>query len=764
MASGAFSADDVSAMKKLDAAAAFLPAGGIGDGVGVNAGLRIGSRVEKLNVPAQTEQLAPRAPSPPAPALPSDGTHWIDVRRSFGPVRFDRVGINYRDGKLWALLDAAITASRLTISLDGLSVQTPLSPWQPAFGLRGLGIDFRNDAVEIGSAFLERAVEDEVGHLLYRGFGGTATVRAKELMLSAAGMYAEVNDHPSLFLYAVLEHAFGGPPFFFVTGLAAGFGYNRTLVLLSLEELPAFPLIAQAKGDGQPGGIVARDPATALSALERYVPPAVGEHFLAVGVRFTSFKLVDSFALLVGKFAHRFEIDVLGLSTLVSPPPVSGSATTKTPLAQAQLALRATFISEDGILTVQGLLTPGSYVLSRQCVLSGGFAFFSWFKDQPGADGPKAGDFVATLGGYHPAFVRGRYPVVPRLQLQWQVNDRLSIKGSAYYALTAHALMAGGRLEATWSDGDVGASFTASADFLLAWQPYHYDASVSVQMRADITLHIFGTHHLSFDAGASVHLWGPEFSGTAEVHLSVLGFDVSFNVDFGDHAALPCAVDWSTFRKAFLPAQFVGAAVQGGLIRSIEPPPGSPAGARSRCVVDPAGRQFAVTSLAPVTEGKHVPQALDARLGVSPMGVTAVQLKSQLEVTVRDESGNDASQLFAFEPVVRKAMPAALWGMTAVSEAHGQRYVSPPKLNRPSLIEDVLVGLIIRPRAALDKGASDVAVAAAVTKPLEVDGAFRWLGPRSATELREAYQQGARVPARSREAMRELVRQYAQHV
>ena len=334
------------------------------------------------------------------------------------------------------------------------------------------------------------------------------------------------------------------------------------------------------------------------------------------------------------------------------------------------------------------------YVLSRACQLSGGFAFFSWFKDQPGQDGAKAGDFVATLGGYHPEFVLPKhYPAVPRLQLQWQLNDRLAIKGNAYYALTAHALMAGGLLEAVWTDSDVHASFIASADFLLAWQPYHYEARVSVQMHADVTLHVFGTHQLSFDAGAGVHLWGPEFSGTAEVHLSVLGFDVSFNVEFGDQQALPCAVPWTSFRQAFLPADLVGTAVEAGLVRSVDGPDAA-------WVVDPLNCRIAVTSLVPVTENSPLKPAFDGRLGVSPMGVPAEQLTSQLNVTIYDENDNDVSDLFEFEPI-RKAMPAAMWGKPEVSEAHGQRFVKPPAPNGERLIGDVLVGLTLRPKVPL---------------------------------------------------------------
>jgi hypothetical protein len=157
--------------------------------------------------------------------------------------------------------------------------------------------------------------------------------------------------------------------------------------------------------------------------------------------------MIDSFALLVVKFGQRFEIDLLGLSTLVAPTPVPGEKPVP-PVAEAQIVLKATFIPDDGFLEVLGQLTPHSYVLSKACHLTGGFAFYSWFKDQP--NGAVAGDFVATMGGYHPQFHKpDYYPAVPRLSLTWQVNDHLSIKAQAYFALTGHALMAGGNLERT---------------------------------------------------------------------------------------------------------------------------------------------------------------------------------------------------------------------------------------------------------------------------------------------------------------------------
>jgi hypothetical protein len=57
---------------------------------------------------------------------------------------------------------------------------------------------------------------------------------------------------------------------------------------------------------------------------------------------------------------------------------------------------------------MEAVLTSNSYVIDPNCRLTGGLAFFVWFKDQTDT-GAKAGEFVFTLGGYHPAFKKPDY-------------------------------------------------------------------------------------------------------------------------------------------------------------------------------------------------------------------------------------------------------------------------------------------------------------------------------------------------------------------
>ncbi len=53
-----------------------------------------------------------------------------------------------------------------------------------------------------------------------------------------------------MFLYAVLNFPIGGPPFFFVTGLSAGFGFNRKLVIPDITGVATFPFVVWATGAG----------------------------------------------------------------------------------------------------------------------------------------------------------------------------------------------------------------------------------------------------------------------------------------------------------------------------------------------------------------------------------------------------------------------------------------------------------------------------------------------------------------------------------
>ncbi|MEM1426632.1 MAG: DUF6603 domain-containing protein, partial [Cyanobacteria bacterium P01_H01_bin.130] len=437
-------------------------------GLTVSATLQLGEFSQVLTLPIAADSSPPPAPvTVPVPATPvsvtpepdepvpaesvtaeivpaepvTDSTQWYSLNKKLGPLYLARIGFQYQEDVLWFRLDAAIAAAGLTLTLDGLSIGSPLKKFQPKFQLQGLGVNYESKGnLAIAGALLRTTVDgrDE--------YSGAILVTTKTFGLAAIGSYTEFNGHPSLFIYGILNKPLGGPPFFFITGLALGFAYNRQLIPPSLEEIPQFPLVRAAisRAAANLDGLIAIQ-----QDLRPSIPPKVGRVLLAVGIKFTSFKIIESFVLLVVSFGDQFILDLFGISTLVSPPlPPGRSKPLVPPLAQIRFAIVARFAPAEGILQVEGKILPDSYLFDRDCRLSGGFAFYSWFS------GAYEGDFVLTVGGYHPRFrVPDHYPRVDPVALNWRISKQLSVKGSLYFALTASAIMAGGRLEAVWKSG-----------------------------------------------------------------------------------------------------------------------------------------------------------------------------------------------------------------------------------------------------------------------------------------------------------------------
>lgn len=696
-----------------------LPAQDIGEkdkpSLGLAVTLQLGDAIEQLNLPitvdSSSDEITPKTTdsnssqiartnqntvsiSNDAKLTTSEGVKWYPLKKSFGPVHFQKIGVKCQEQKLWFLLDASLVTAGLTISLDGLAVSSPLTELKPEFHLNAIGIDYRSDTVEIGGAFLRKQVKQD--GQTFDEYSGAAILRTqtkgKQLTLSAFGSYTYYEGHPSLFIYALLDYPLGGAPFLFVTGLAAGFGYNRTLRLPEkVEDVAQFPLVKIATGQA---GVIT-DINQVLEPLKSFIPPATGELFFAVGIKFTSFKIIDSFALLTVQLGNRSEINILGLSTLIAPPGEAGVE----PIAKAQLAFRATYLPDEGFLKVEAALLPGAYLFSGNCRLSGRFAFYSWFS------GEHEGDFVLTLGGYHPDFnIPEHYPKLPRLQLNWQVDSKTSIKGDAYFALCSHTLMAGGHLELTYQSGDLKAWLKAGADFLIAWKPYHYDAHIYVTIGASYTFNLSllfttVTKTITAEVGADLHLWGPDFGGTATIHIWV----VQINIDFGSRSSQqPNPIDWNSFKASFLPKdeEVCSIAVQDGLVRKIGKDK-SELG-----IINPKRFSLVTNSTIPSkhaykrkasSEGEIKVNETNTNLGIASMAVLSDDLKTEHIITIT-RNGQNVEEEFQYIPILKK-VPIGLWGQPPsndkplMSSVNGQQFV-----------ESALLGFEIKPKEIHNPG------------------------------------------------------------
>lgn len=603
--------------------------------------------------PSSDEAPATAAPYAMTPVTDASGPGiWITIQRQFGPVHFNKIGVRFQSGRIWVDFNASLVTAGLSLELFGLGLGFLIDQPEDIHGeLDGLGIDFQKGDLTLSGGFLKNP---NAKAPVLQEYDGGVMVEAGNFTLSALGSYAKVKHGPdvdtSMFIFGFLGAPLGGPPFFFITGLAGGVGFNRGLNLPSVANVPSFPFVeAAGSSDGGPFSQIT-DPIQALGKLGSAVPVKLGEDWAAAGIRFNSFEMLQSFALVTVIFGSRFEVGLLGTSSISVP---TGAAD---PIAYAEIALEAAFDPAEGLLEMAGQLTPDSYILSKSCQLTGGFAFNFWF-DQ--------GQFVVTFGGYSPYFnVPATYPSVPRLGMVWQVSDHLVIKGGEYYALTPSCLMAGGYLQASFHAGSIKAWFNLMADFIIGWKPFFYHIEIQVEFGVSVRLDLlFTTKTISVHVGAGLTLHGPKFGGRAHIHLSV----VSFTIHLGSSGPKP-TTSWAEFKQSFLPKKtthYLRGTITAGLLKDLggaaEASEGTPG---YDWVVSPHAFTFQIETVVPAKtatiKGAAVPVTWATDFGVGPVGVSDSDFNTS-HLTIGLEREGQTYTAFSAKPVLKNA-PKGLWG------------------------------------------------------------------------------------------------------
>lgn len=740
-ASGEFTVADVNALKEITTPLNGKPAKQessnipslfsnstvIQSGICFQTTLYYMGKEEHLVFPISISDQKPANPNSPAPspAKPiaetkekgfklEGNTLWLNLNKSWSFIELKRIGAQYDNGSLFVLLDASVSVAGLKITCDGLGVGSSLKEFSPKFKIPVIAIEYKgNGGLEIGGALYWKQLTPEEENEFKFKIAGLAIVKTEAFTMKVLAAYDKfLNGDSSFLVYGVLDKTLGGPPFFLVTGLALGFGYNRTVITPTLDKLKEFPLVKLAITDQGVSEL-----SSCLRDLNACLPAKRGEMFLAVGIKFTSFKIINSFILLIAKFGKSFELDFLGFSTLVMPPALPD--TSIEPICKVELAIVGTYKPSEGTIKVDGKILDGSYLFCPEGRISGGFAFYAWFL------GDYAGDFVLTVGGYHPLFnPPAHYPRVERLRLHWPKvkGSNLTITGASYFALTSSAIMAGGRFEANWESGNLKAYLIFEINLILAWKPFFYDAEISLKIGASYTFSALGfSKTISVDVSAKLHIWGPEFAGKAEIDLDIVKFELSFGAA---QAAKPPALSWGEFQASFLPTdnQICTIGVSSGLIQQIGE------GEKTLWVINPKDFALTTNTVIPVKQAKANDSQLEFSQPKSNLGIASMQVKSG-EFTTSDhvikiERFEDKTETFTkfggkfkYEPIY-KNVPVALWGEPTKSGT--------PDLNGNSLVENVLSGFVIKPETVKDVESLDIACEKIAYEPTSVNKAYCW--------------------------------------
>ncbi|HEY9137080.1 MAG TPA: DUF6603 domain-containing protein, partial [Terriglobus sp.] len=321
-----------------------------------------------------------------------------------------------------------------------------------------------------------------------------------------------------------------------------------------------------------------------------------------------------------------------------------------TALVEIELALKARFSSSEGLLSIQAQLTDHSFLISPDCQLTGGFAYFMWFAKS---------QFLLTMGGYSPSFQKDpAYPDVPRLGFRWSLLGAINIKGESYFALTNTCVMAGTRFEATYGPSCIYIWFTAYCDFLLSWDPFYYaiDVGVSVGATFQIRVCIFGccvSIDITVSLGASLEIKGPPFHGEVTVDLAIC----SVTVPFGPTPKTqPPALSWEQFSQKYIynndPNSYATAVhVIGGLLPPVpaggSPAPGSasqPWKMASEWVFQTETRAAAVTAVDFMGKGLAPADAAKiASIDLAPMYVHNASSVHTITLEQKDPEGDSST-------------------------------------------------------------------------------------------------------------------------
>ena len=568
-------------------------------------------------------------PPTPQAVSSSDAASWFNVQKQLGPLYINRIGLKLNTSSpnqagVDILADASFIIGPMTITAEGFSLGIPLEdPSNFSVDLRGLNVSYNKTPVLINGGFLSQGKGLFIGDL---------EVETDTLFLSAIGEYANNGAYTTLALFAALtDPPLGGPVFCYITGLAAGGGYNSALnIPTKAADVANFALLQAAASAGP-----IKNP---FAVIQDSMKPKEGEDWIALGLLFRSFELLQSTVLLSAAFGDNFQFAILGQSEM-SLPPASDDR-----VAYARVDVEARYIPERGALAAEGILTSNSYVLSKDCHIQGGFIYIL----------KESGDFILSFGGYPGDFdyaAKG-YPAVPRLQLTWNADSHTSIKGQEYFALTPAAMMAGGALQATWSSGIFSAWFDVAVEIMIQWRPFYYKMGFAMSLGVNFDLKVwFVRVHFTFHIGASVEITGPPFHGHAHIDLSVISFDVTF----GDTPKKPETLGWSEFRRLLpgdssqdatgsaLLAAKVTAGLKKDLSQSTQKEEKAEANAQPDWVVNGTEFSFTIQSSLPVTETSSTEYSVSEKpapikIGVLPMAMP--KARGTFNITLKDPEGN----------------------------------------------------------------------------------------------------------------------------
>lgn len=570
------------------------------------------------------------------------------------PVKITEITPKIAGQSIQVVLSAELNIGPFGFQVIGLGIIIPFSvigrfrfPDSLAeiqFALKGLALSYHTPALSVSGAFMRETAEIQpAGRSLEKTetYNGLVTFRMGKIEIVAIGSYIKTPSYSSLFAFGYLGVPIPVDPSFNILGLALGFGLNRNFVMPNISEVAEFPLVKIIRHGGLREGESVQK---VFSDLNRYIPPEEGSYVIAAGIKFDTYKLIVTTGILAIAFGNKTSVTLLGLSVMS----LEGVY-----YIEFAFSMRADL--EDGIFMARGQLTDKSYVLLPQLRLTGGFAFGMWLK------GPEAGDFVLSVGGYHPKFKPPSYypDDIPRLGFDLNLGP-VRIYGKIYYALTPGCIMAGieagivYKYEGSLLYAHIAIQF--QADFIIRWNPFFYEAEISCHVFIDLRVGI-GWFSISYRQNLVARLLvaGPGFGGKALIKIA--GYELE--TYFGERHRKKPELRRPDFVKAYLDDadKILTCSISKGIIQKSGPDDGV-----QKIVVNPKDFVLDIYSGIPVTGISGI-NAAPAGREIYPVYADAPVLHNLLHLEVLlDDRKTDFSSFVS--ELITQSVAKSIWNDT----------------------------------------------------------------------------------------------------
>lgn len=541
------------------------------------------------------------------------------------------------------------------------------------FNISGLALSYKTPTFSIYGGFYREITKNR------EEYNGLLTLQLKKLEIIALASYVKESSYSSLFAFGYLGVNIPLHPAFEVKGLALGLGLNREFKMISnVNEIEKFPLIEIILNNGLAEGETLK---SVFSRLNGYIPPKEGAYVVMLGLRFQSFKMIDTLALVALNIDDGLVFNMLGLSTMEVPNAYK---------LKFGFTMQADF--NKGTFIARGAILKGSYLVFKEAELTGSFVYALW------TAGEYKDDFLFTVGGYHPNFQPpNHYPKSSELSRLGLVFNKgnLSANLGMYFALTPKAIMFGliGKLKydleishsvdlwvkTVYFQIGISVDISFEAHLIIYWKPFSYSADLylmfNVRLYANFT---FFSINLSVNLSAWLKIWGPDLAGEGYLSVSVFTFKVSFgNANLGSRK-----LSLVEFKKEFIPADYLSLNISKGKISQ-----GSKKkSAEDLVIVNPIDFELEITSKVPILTHSINNSTIvysNKAFGINCNGISGAVFH---HIVIKKYDENSLQDNWIIEPILQN-MPKALWSLEEINNENA--------ISGDSLVKNLTTGFRI---------------------------------------------------------------------